>query len=162
MSDDIAAHLTRLYAGMAEMQRRMDGMFQRGPVHEVDAANGTVRLRLGGTDEKPFLSPPIPYAQTAGALKVHTPPSKGQQMTAISAVGDFRQGVAVPMTWSNANAAPSAKGDEHVITFGGFTITLKGDVLHVKGPKVLIECGGTTLELTGGGVKTTAADYEFS
>lgn len=123
--------VTRLVIRVAELERRLDGMAQRGTVQDVDAAAGTVRLRLGGTDDQPFLSPAVPYAQIAGALKAHTPPSAGQQMVLLSGAGDFRQGIALPMTWSNDNPSPSAAGDEHVITFGAFRATLKDDSLEL-------------------------------
>lgn len=50
----------------AEIERRFDGMVKQGPVAEVDPKSGTVRVRLGGSDKEPMLSPPIPYAQIAG------------------------------------------------------------------------------------------------
>ncbi|OCC05118.1 hypothetical protein BA190_09385 [Labrys sp. WJW] len=126
--DDVLAHLL---ARIAEVERKLDGMVTQGPVHSVDADAGTVRLRLGGTDDEPFLSAPIPYAQFMGALKVHTPPSIGQQMTALAGAGDFRQGLAIPMTKSDANPSPSTKGDENVATYGGFRIKLDGSDLQV-------------------------------
>lgn len=147
---------------IAELERRADGTVKQGRVAEVDPKAGTVRIRLNeeGADE-PFLSPPIPYAQMAGALKVHTPPSVGQQMTIISGAGDFRQGIAVPMTWSDKNAAPSDKGDEHVLTFGSARVELRGNEIVVKVPRLFIECDGATFELTGGGLKMAAPDYQF-
>lgn len=116
---------------IAELERRLDGMIQRGPVAEVDAQAGTVRIDLGGENGEAFLSPAIPYSQLAGALKAHTPPSVGQQMTVISGSGDYRQGLAVPMTWSDAEASPSASGDENVLTFGDVAIRLEGDRLSI-------------------------------
>jgi len=153
--------LADIFRRTAEIERRFDGMVKQGTVAEVDPKAGTVRIRYGGTDEKPFLSPPIPYAQTAGALKVHSPPSVGQQMTAISGSGDFRQGLAVPMTWSDANKSPSEKGDENVLTFGSATVELRGDEIVVKVPRLLIECDGTTLELSGAGLRAVAPDFDF-
>lgn len=146
----------------AEIERRFDGMIKQGPVAEVDPKRGTVRVRLGGTDKEPMLSPPIPYAQVAGGLKVHAPPTVGQQMTVLSGAGDFRQGLAVPMTWSDRNKSPSDKGDENVITFGALTIEARGNELVIKVPRMLIECDGTTMELTGAGLKAVAPDFDFS
>lgn len=142
-----------LFRRVAELERRADGMVKQGPVAEVDAAAGTVRIRLGGTDSEPFLSPPIPYAQFAGALKVHTPPSVGQQMTVISGVGDFRQGLALPMTWSDQNAAPSDKGDENVVTFGDVRIELSGGGLKIMVGGVSVEISGAGLTINGGRVE---------
>lgn len=145
----------------AEIERRQDGMIKQGTATNVDPKAGTVRIKFGGTDEEPFLSPPIPYAQMAGALKIHAPPSEGQQMTVISGSGDFRQGLAVPMTWSDKNASPSEKSDENVLTFGSATVELRGDEIVVKVPRFLIECEGTILELSGSGFRAIASDFDF-
>ncbi len=154
--------LADLLRRTSEIERRFDGMVSQGTVHEVDPQGGTVRLRIGGTDDEPFLSPPIPYAQVAGALKVHAPPSRGQQMTVLNGSGDFRQGLALPMTWSDANKSPSDKGDENVMTFGSATVAVRGDEIVVKVPRLLIECDGTTLELSGNGLRAVASDFDFS
>jgi phage baseplate assembly protein gpV len=135
-----------LRAEIAELRRRVAGMMVHGTVHEVDAAAGTVRLRLGdGPDGEPFLGPAIPYAQFAGALKAHTPPSVGQQMTMLSPGGDFRQAVAAPMTWSDENASPSDRGDANAVTFGSVRIDLEGGALRIT-------VGGTSVVISGGGV----------
>jgi len=153
--------LVEAVARVAELERRVAGMVRHGTVEQVDPQKQRVRLRLGGTDDKPFIGPWVPYAQIAGALKVHTPPSVGQQMTLLSPTGDPRQAVALPMTWSNQNASPSQKGDEHVLTFGSCRIELRGNEIVVKVPRILIECDGSTFELTGSGLKMRAPDYQF-
>lgn len=139
----------------AEIERRFDGMVKQGPVAEVDPKSGTVRVRLGGSEKEPMLSPPIPYAQIAGGLKVHAPPTIGQQMTVLSGAGDFRQGLAVPMTWSDNNRSPSEKGDENVLTFGQVRIEIKGNSLRAS-------VGGTSIELSEDGIKFVAPDFDFS
>ena len=65
-----------------------------------------------------FLSPWVPYAQFSGALRVHTPPTVGQQFTAMSPTGDFQQAVAVPLTHSTANPSPSTAAEQNVLSFG--------------------------------------------
>lgn len=138
---------------IAETERRLDSVVKQGPVAEVDPKAGTVRIRLNPESEsEAFLSPPIPYAQIAGALKVHAPPSVGQQMTVISGAGDFRQGLAVPMTWSNKNTSPSDKGDENIITFGDVRMEMRGGEIVVKVPTLKFECGGVTVVIDGSGV----------
>jgi phage baseplate assembly protein gpV len=125
---------------VADLERRISALMRHGTVQEVDPAKALVRLSYGtGSDGQPFLSPWVPYAQIAGALKVHTPPSVGQQMTTVSPNGDFQQAVALPMHWSNQNESPSSAGDEHVLTFGGFTITLTSDKLTVSGPQIVLD-----------------------
>lgn len=141
--------LVELAARVAEIERRYSGTMRHGTVEEVDPAKQAVRLNLGkDVDGKPFLSPWVPYAQIAGALKVHTPPSKGQQFTMLAPTGDWQQAVALPMTWSNQNKSPSSKGDENVITYGNVALTLKDDLT-----KVVV--GGTDFEVTGDHVKAT-------
>lgn len=153
--------IVEIVSRLAELERRVATMVRHGTVEAVDPEKQRVRLRIGGTDEKPFLGPWVPYAQIAGALKVHTPPSTGQQMTLLSPTGDPRQAIALPMTWSNQNASPSDKGDEHVLTFGDCRIELRGNELVVKVPRILVECEGSTFELTGSGLRMEAPDYQF-
>jgi len=151
--------IVRLAQRVAEVERRLAGMVRHGKVHSVDAAAGTIRLRIGGTDAKPFLSPSVPYAQIAGGLKAHTPPTVGQQMTLICPDGNVRMGVALPMTWSNANASPSASGEENVVTFGSMRIELRGDEIVISGPKVRIdadiEANGSTIRHNGKEIGST-------
>lgn len=153
--------IARLVTRVAELERRNSNAFRHGTVVEVDPKKQLVRLQIGGTEQEPFKSPWVPYGQIAGALKVHTPPSIGQTMTMINPGGDFRQGVALPMTWSDNNKSPSEKGDEHVVTFGDFRAELRGNELTIKVPRLFIECDGSTFELTGGGLKMVAPDYDF-
>lgn len=158
---DLVSVLVRLDANVAEINRRLENGDRHGTVHEVDPKKQRVRMRLGGTDDEPFLSPWIPYNQTAGALKFHSPPSKGQQMTFRAPDGDFRQGYAIPLTWSDENKSPSEKGDEHVATFGEFKAEVRGKELTIEVPRIFLKCGGSTFELTGDGLKMAAPDYQF-
>ena len=154
--------VVELAARIAELERRFSGVMRHGTVEEVDTAKHRVRLNFGKDVEgKPFLSPWVPYAQIAGALKVHTPPSKGQQFTALSPNGDWQQAVALPMTWSDHNPSPSSKGDENVLTYGNITATIKDDLcevvagaatLRVTSTAVTIRVGGVSLEVSGSGV----------
>ncbi len=139
---------------LASVEKRLSSMVRHGPVAQVNPAEGWVRLNLGEGDKGPLLSPKIPYAQMAGALKVHAPPSEGQQMTYFAPGGDPRQAMALPMTWSNANPSPSASGEENVLTFGSVTIAIKGE-------SVRITVGNTWFEVSTGGIKARSDDYEF-
>jgi phage baseplate assembly protein gpV len=152
MSDDLESHFLALYEHIAELRRRLDGMVTQGPITEVDPDAGTVRVRVGGTDEEPMLSGPIPYAQSMGAFKGHSPPSVGQQMKIINVAGDYAQGLAIPMTQSDQNKSPSKKGDEHVATFGNYRQEIRAEDMLLKVPKFRVECGGSTLEMTGDGI----------
>lgn len=137
---------------LAALEKRVAGMVRHGPVAEVNAAEGWVRLDFGKGDNGPLLSPKIPYAQTAGALKVHSPPSVGQNMTMLSPTGDPRQAVAMPMTWSGENASPGDSANP-ALTFGDVRIDL------VSGG-MTITIGGMTLSITGSGLSISGGDIE--
>ena len=142
--------LVELASRVAELERKVSGQMRHGTVEEVDAAKQVVRLKFGeDVDGKPFLSPWIPYAQVAGALKVHTPPSKGQQFTSLSPGGDWQQAVALPLTWSNQNPSPSDKGDENVLTFGNVKITMTADKVVIEAPTITLK-GDVNLGDEGG------------
>lgn len=148
--------ITELVSRVADLERRLAGGMRHGTVAEVDPAKQRVRLDFGpahGGDGK-FLSPWIPYAQFSGALKVHTPPTVGQQLTAMSPTGDFQQAVAVPLTHSDSNPSPSGAGDENVMTYGNVRMTLADDLVRSK-------IGGLELELTGAAAKITVGGVSF-
>jgi len=137
----------QMNARIASLEARLAGMVRHGPVEEVNTAEGWVRLNLGEGDHGPLLSPKIPYAQMAGGLKVHAPPTKGQNMTVIAPGGDPRQSVALPMTWSDQNAAP-ASGADPALTFGDVRIDLTAGGLRIS-------VGGVSLDISGAGVAIT-------
>lgn len=123
----VEAIISDLRRRMIDLERRFDNSARHGVVSDVDAEKHLVRLKIGGTDDEPMKSAWVPYGQIAGAMKVHSPPSLGQNMTLMCPTGDFRQAIAMPFTWNNDNPSPSTKKDEHVLTFGSVKITLKSD-----------------------------------
>lgn len=156
--------LQSLMEQLVDMQRRMGGVSIKGRVSadHIDPEAGKVRLVIGQDDDgKDVLSPWVPYAQTAGALKIHSAPSAEQTMEISSDSGDVEQGTARPLHWSQDNKSPSAKGDEHVLTFGDVRIELRNGELVLKLPRLLIESGNTKFELSAGGLKAVADDYQF-
>lgn len=161
--------LLELSNRIGRLEQRVAQSAKHGTVEEVNAAEGWVRLNLGPGDSGPLLSPKIPYAQIAGGLKVHTPPTKGQQMTMFAPSGDTGQAVALPMTWSNQNASPSSKGDENVLTFGSVRMELRGDELLITiggfslkltSSAATFEVGGVTHEISGDGLTTAGGRIE--
>jgi len=131
---DLTDILLELQGQIVELQRRHENSDRPGVVHAVDVAKKKVRLQIGGTDNEPFLTPWVPYAQVAGELKIHSPPSVGQQMMFRCPDGDFRQGYAIPYTWSNQNPSPSDRADEHVTAFGQSKQTIReGQLRHEVG-----------------------------
>lgn len=133
MSAEILELLTRI----AELERKLDSMFRHGPVHErkkIDA-RWFVRLKIGGTDEEPFLSPWVPYSSPNGGpqgLNVHRVPAKGEQLTMLSPAGDFRQAVAASLFWSDDHPPPSDDEDALTITHPKFRLDLKDGALTIE------------------------------
>jgi phage baseplate assembly protein V len=143
--------LTALMRDVADLKRRADTTVRHGKVAKVDAEKHRVKLTIGGTEKEPQESPWVPYGQIAGALKVHTPPSVGQQMTLFAPTGDFRQAVALPLTWSDENKSPSDKPDEHVLTFENVKIVVKKD-------SVKLSVGDASIEVTKDSILAVAKE----
>ena len=153
--------ILELAARVAALERRADCAQRPGKVEQVDLANKLVRISIGEADPdddsgQPFMSPWVPYAQHAGALRLHNPPSVGQQMHLLSPSGDFEQGVAIPFGWSDETASPG-DGAEPVLTFGqvravltetGLTITAGDASLVVDAAGVSLAFGGQSLALS--------------
>jgi phage baseplate assembly protein gpV len=145
--------IAQLAARLAEVEQKLALASRAGTVAEVDAAQGLVRLKLGASSAGgDLLSPWVPYAQVGGALKVHSPPSVGQQMALQSPSGDLAQGLAIPMGFSSANPSPSGDGAAHVITFGAATISLNGSGLSVVMGGVTFSISASGVAITGGNV----------
>jgi phage baseplate assembly protein V len=157
--------LVELASRVADLERRFSGLVRHGTVEEVDPEKQIVRLKFGeDKNGNPFMSPWVPYAQIAGALKVHTPPTKGQQMSTLSPSGDWMQAVALPMHWSDQNPSPSDKGDENVLTYGNVRATIKDNLTKVvvgactieeTGQHLKVTLGNSTFEITGSQVAVT-------
>lgn len=135
--------IVELVARVTDLERRVAGVMRHGTVAEVDPGRQRMRLDFGPAHggQGRFLSPWLPYAQFSGALRVHTPPTVGQQFTVMSPSGDFQQAVAVPLTHHAGNPSPSTAGDENVITYGNVRMTLSDDLVHV-------DVGGSLLKMT--------------
>lgn len=113
--NELQRAVTRANAMIYRLQWANDHSFVCGPVTDVDPKKHRCRIAVGeDADGKEVKSPWIPYGQIAGTRKVHSAPSKGQQMTLFSPNGDYTQAVAVPYTWSDNNPSPSDKGDEDI------------------------------------------------
>jgi phage baseplate assembly protein gpV len=165
--------LVELASRLTEIERRMAGIMRHGTVAEVDPARQRMRLDFGpahGSDGR-FLSPWVPYAQFSGALKVHTPPTVGQQFTAMSPSGDFQQAVAVPLTHHEGNPSPSTAGDENVITYGNVRMTLAddlarvdvgGSILKMTAAEITLSTNGSNIVLNAGGVTINGARIDLN
>lgn len=150
--------VTELQQRIGDIDRRMDSTMRHGKVTDVDTKKQLARIEIGENDGKPLKSAWIPYGQVAGAYKSHSPPSKGQQMTLLAPNGEVRQGILMPMTWSDDNKSPSDKEDEYVDTFGKLKIVKKGDSydLEVDGAKISMTKDKVTTSIGNSKVEQTA------
>jgi phage baseplate assembly protein gpV len=160
---DIVDHIVGLYIRLQRLEGRAASGARHGTVAEVDTATQKVRVRIGGTDEEPFLSGWVPYSQVAGpgtGLKVHAPPTVGQNMTLVSPTGDLRQTVAVPFTWSDQAASPGTTADP-AITYGDVRIDLATTSAKVTIGGTILEVAADKIEATIGGAKLTLNATDF-
>ncbi len=118
---EVHEHLAELIAGHADLEARIERMFRKGKVTDVDATQHLYRQEIGLDDDgNTVKSPWLPYTQVAGSRKVHSPPSVGEQYLLVNPDGspDFTQGVGVPHGWYDANPSPSTAADQTVATQG--------------------------------------------
>ena len=129
MPDQLALlmnQLGRLQDRLSELEHRHERQLRFGTTEQVDGKNHKVRMRIGGTEDKPMLSPWTRYSQQAGHRRHHSMPSgpdqqqgqqkktKGQQLLLISLDGNPEQSLAVPLGWSNDQPAPSNDPEKDV------------------------------------------------
>jgi phage baseplate assembly protein gpV len=118
----LAGAIRELQMGLVEAQKEIewlrsakDNSVIDGRVTDRDPKKHRIRIEIGLDDEgESVKSPWIPYSQIAGARKVHSVPSIGQQMRIVCPNGDPCQALAVPLTWWNDNPSPSEDGDEDI------------------------------------------------
>ena len=132
---------------VADLERRVAGMVRYGVLTSVDPATGVGTMSMAPGQD----SPPTPYAQIAGALSVHAPPSVGQPMMMLAPDGDPRNAVLLPNTFGGGNASPGSTAEANVLTFGGVTMSLWGDA-------VVIAIGGATITVNGQGITVAGGD----
>ncbi len=102
-----------------------------GPVEVIDAEKG-YRLRLGGTDEDPFLSPFYPHPETG---KTSVPLKKGQIVGVVNPSGDPRQGFIFRGGYSDENPSPNSDPLANVFQDAGVKISIKDGELVIEAAK---------------------------
>jgi phage baseplate assembly protein gpV len=151
----VSAEILELLTRVAELERKLDSMFRHGPVHERKKIEKRwfVRLKVGGTDQQPFLSPWIPYSSPNGGpagLNVHRVPAKGEQLTMLSPAGDFRQAVATSLFWSDDHPPPSEDEGTVTITHPKFKLDLKDGTLKIEASENVDIKSNQTIKLDAG------------
>lgn len=139
--DDIIADL---FHRLEDVERRVHGGRRTGTIHEVDAAKGLARVKLGEDPETgdPYLSRWAPWKMPAmGDVKVNIPPTVGQQVEVVSETGDMTDLVIDSSLRSNANPLPAAQPGEGVITRGDTTIFFDDGNVRITTGTVTITAG---------------------
>lgn len=135
----------------ADLEARIERMFRPGVVTDVDPARQRYRQEIGiDAKGQPVKGPWVPYSQVAGARKIHSPPSIGQQMMLISPDGDHPQAFGVPLTWSKGNPSPSTDGGADVETRGSVKITNDGAGFTIEASGVVLKVSADGVAVTGG------------
>lgn len=105
-----------------------------GPVEIIDAQKG-YRLRLGGTEDEPFLSPWYPHPESG---KTSIPMKKGQIVGVVNPTGDPRQGFVFRGGYSDANPSPNDDMEANVFQDAGVKISIKSGKLRIEADTVEI------------------------
>ena len=135
-----------IFVGMAMdiamLKARHGNTIKVGPVEQVDGDKG-YRIRLGGTDEAPYLSPWLPHPESG---KTSVPLKKGQIVGVLNPVGDMRKGIIVRGGYSDAHASPNGDMAANVFKDAGVTVTIAGGKIIVEGD---VEFKGTSVKHNG-------------
>ena len=143
----------------AEGSRQIGNMGRVGVVSEVDLAEAVARVKIGAleTDWLPWL------ASRAGAVRTWSPVSVGEQVLVFAPFGDLTQGIIIPGLYQDDAPAPSASADETLVIFADGS-SVKHDAASsailvdvVAAGSIVLQCGGSKLEITADGVTITGA-----
>lgn len=118
-----------------------------GSVIETDLAGGLARVLVGDleTDWMAWLAP------RAGATRVWSPPSDGEQVVVLAPDGDLGAGIILPGLFSDDHPAPGSDGRELIIFSDGAVIAYDPDahrlevILPPGGAASITADGGTTI-----------------
>jgi phage baseplate assembly protein gpV len=137
------------HAEIAKLKSDHDHTVIHGPVTDVDAQKQLCRIQIGVDENGDAVkSPWRPYGQIAGTRKVHSAPSKGQQLTLFSPGGDVMQGVALRFTWSDDNPSPSQDGSEDVDLRGKSKTTQRDGSIKQEVEGATLQLGKQSKTLT--------------
>ncbi len=150
--EEIHEALVAAHARCADLEARIERMFRKGVVTDIDATNMLYRQQIGLDDSGGVVkSPWLPYSQVAGGRKFHSMPAVGEQYLLVNPDGssDFTQGLGIPHGWCTANPTPSNNPAADVAVRGATTDT-------TTATSRVIQVGGTTLTLVDGTLTISA------
>jgi len=134
---------------LAMLKKAFGNSLRVAPVEIIDAEKG-YRLRLGGTDDDPYLSPWYPHPETG---KTSVPLKKGQIVGVLNPTGDPRQGVLIRGGYSDANASPNADMAANVFEDVGVRVTVADGALVIETGSVKMTISSAGVSIAGGRVE---------
>ncbi|MFK3888494.1 phage baseplate assembly protein V [Sphingomonas sp. NPDC079357] len=141
-----AAAWSGTVTALSDPRRLAGNLIQLGTIDHVDLAAATCRVRVGAieTGDLPWLAP------RAGATRVWSAPTVGEQCVLLCPEGDMEGGIVLPGLFSDANPAPASTAPE-LIRFG-------------DGAELSYDAAGAGLKLTlpGGRALTIVAPAGIS
>lgn len=138
-----------------EHERRLGNLNNLGRIQDVNEAAGTCRVQVGDnlTDWIPFRS------GRAGAIKVWTPPSKGEQVEVISSNGELECSYVGSSVHCDDNDIPEnpKHAQIHLPDGAVFRYNHESSTLYLNLPaQSTVNLSGQDLNLTGSGTVNIA------
>ncbi|WP_324657401.1 phage baseplate assembly protein V [Burkholderia thailandensis] len=97
-----------------EIQRQARNAVRKGSILDVDHKAALCRVAIGESDDDGLQTNWIPWlTPSAGATREWLPPTKGEQVVVLGAMGDLAQGVALRGVFSDAFPAPDHLPNTH-------------------------------------------------
>lgn len=139
-----ARHGPRM-ANTQDPEQQVGEAIQYGVIASVDYANATCTVTLGdlATGELPWV------AQRAGAARIWSPPSVGEQCVVLAPEGDLENGLVVVGLYSDSNPPPSNDPDVIQISMPDGASFQYNHATHALA--ISLPAGGTaTVDIPGG------------
>lgn len=146
----IVAAIVHVSKAVDDLHRRQASTILSGTVQEVDG--NRLRLKLGerdGRTGKEFLSPWVQRQELAGGSASNMPVKVGDPMRLLSPNGEIgSQSLAIRDSHTDAKPNPEQEKE--------FVLTHDGATLRMNGSGIVLDVGGSSVEIKGGEVKVTS------
>ncbi len=129
-----------------------------GTIVELDLARALCRVAYGDPDSDDGAAETgwIPWlAGRAGATRIWSPPSEGEQVLLLCPDGQLTAAVALPGLWRDIFAAPSTGPEDAIRWDDGAQVVYDPDASEMQ---VILPAGATLLIQSPGGVTIDAED----
>lgn len=125
--------IVELERRIADHERRSRNRRRTGTITEVDNSKGLARVKFSENNQKPYISPWVPWREVAaGGTSTHIPPVVGEQVDVVSESGDLTDSVIDFSTHSDQNPRPH-NGPEAVIKHGNVRIEISDSKVTITG-----------------------------